>query len=101
MAKYSEENAQIELPKLKKADLGKILGRYKPEETELDLIKKILTYDVEGRLTPFQALAHPFFKDIMQLEEGRQLSHLFQFDSLRGRSNKKEITILKEIYASK
>ena len=74
---------------MKRADLKKILGRYKPEESELDLIKKILTFDVEARLTPFQALMHPFFKDISELDEVLKLPHLLKFDELRGSGNKK------------
>ena len=40
------------------------------------MIKKILTFDVEARLTPLEALLHPFFHNIADFEESKKLPHL-------------------------
>jgi len=41
-----DEIEEVSLPRVKGADLAVILKRYNPEQSELDLIKKILTYNV-------------------------------------------------------
>jgi len=32
----------------------------------VDLIRKILTYDIEDRLKPHEALMHPYFADMVE-----------------------------------
>jgi hypothetical protein len=46
MEKFSVENSKVSLPALKGNDWKKVLKRYDPPEEELDIIRKILTYDI-------------------------------------------------------
>ena len=78
----------MEIPKIKGNDWKKILKRYNPEQLEIDLIKKMLTYDVKERVKPFDALKHDYFADLVSFEETKKLPELFQFDNLRNKKNK-------------
>ena len=53
LAVYSEENASMEIPRLKANDWSKILKRYAPDKSEINLISSILTYDTRKRIRPF------------------------------------------------
>ena len=98
IARFSIENSEIRLPRIKGADLKRILDRYKPEDSELDLIKRILTYDTEARLTPYQAMMHPYFKDMMSFEQVHKLPDLINFECLKNPYNKKEIHELEKLH---
>jgi serine/threonine protein kinase len=58
-------NAQLQLPIVRGSDWGKILKRYAPLEAEIDLIRRVLTYDSKERIKPIDALKHPYFADLV------------------------------------
>ena len=62
------------------------------------MIKKILTYDTEARLTPYQAMMHPYFKDMMSFEQVHKLPDLINFESIKTPYNKKKISLLEEMH---
>jgi serine/threonine protein kinase len=76
MAVYSKENANMHIPKVKGNDWKKILKRYNPSSLEVDFIRQILTYDTKQRLTPFNALKHEYFADLVDCEEAGGLPNL-------------------------
>ncbi len=43
---------------MKGNDWKKVLKRYNPPDAEIDLIKRILTYDLQSRIRPLEALRH-------------------------------------------
>lgn len=94
VAKFYTNSAEFDLPRVKGEDLSIILNRYSPDELEVDLIKKILVYDIDLRLTPFEALSHPYFADLTILEESRKLPNLLNFNPLRTSENRAEIDLL-------
>ena len=67
----------MEIPKVKGNDWKKVLKRYNPEQLEIDLIKKMLTYDVKERVKPIDALKHDYFADLVSFEETKKLPELF------------------------
>ena len=64
LEQYSSLNCATQLPNVKAANWSTIFKRYSPMKHELDLIRGILTFDTSKRLTPFEALMHPYFSDI-------------------------------------
>lgn len=55
----------------------------------VDLIQKILTYDIEKRPKPYEVLCHPYFSDLPKLDDlVKRLPKLFNFASLYNKKNK-------------
>lgn len=70
----------MKLPKKKGLDFNELLKDVNP--VAVDLIKRMLAFDPANRITVEQALAHPFLKQLHQVEdepEGEQVS-AFDFD---------------------
>lgn len=86
----------MEIPKVKGTDWRKILKRYNPEELEIDLIKRMLTYETKERIRPFEALKHAYFSDLVSFQEAHKLPELFEFDNLRNKKNKAVIIGLEQ-----
>ena len=69
----------------------------------IDLVDKLLVYEPEKRLTPYQALNHPFFDDMkkkdFKLPNGNSVpKHIFQFKECEIQYDKENINkILKEV----
>ena len=62
----------------------KVFKRRKVTESYLDLISKLLIYDPDKRLTPLQAICHPFFDELKDsktvLPNGKSVPReLFEF----------------------
>ena len=63
------------------------------------MIEKILTYDTCARITPYQALLHPYFKKLATYTEYiEKLPKIFNFDGLKTQKNDFEIQTLEKIY---
>lgn len=78
-----------------------VFKRYNPTPNELELIRGILTYDMEKRLTPLQALRHPYFQDIQNLPESEVVPGLFDFHPLKNKANTRAIRELQKMYPIK
>ena len=69
----------------------------------IDLVDKLLVYEPEKRLTPYEALNHPFFDDMkkkdFKLPNGNSVpKHIFQFKECEIQYDKENINkILKEV----
>ena len=61
------------------------LFRSKTPENAISLIAKLLVYDPKQRLSPIDALTHPFFEELRdektRLPSGNKLPELFNFNS--------------------
>jgi glycogen synthase kinase 3 beta len=71
----------INLPKLAPITLKKKLGQV-VEPLAIDLMSKLLTYNPKTRITPFQALTHPYFDELRKhriLINDRPVVDLFNF----------------------
>lgn len=69
-----------------------MLRKYEPEKELVDIIARMLTYDVKGRLKPLEGLKHPYFSDLPSLREYvEQLPQLFYFKDLENQHNGREI----------
>lgn len=82
------------LPKIPHSGWAKLLKRYNPDPLLVDLISKILVYDIRSRLTPFEILCHPYFHDLNSpemKEHTSNLPYLLDFSRLRTPRNAKEI----------
>ena len=65
MDKYtSEMDEKPQFPKIPHTGWQKLLKKYKPDPLLVDLIEKILVYDIKERLNPLEALCHPYFHDL-------------------------------------
>ena len=65
----------------------------------IDLVDKLLVYEPEKRLTPYQALNHPFFDDMkkkdFKLPNGNHIpKHIFQFQECEFQYDKENINKL-------
>ena len=86
-------------------ELGKvwiiqILEQYKVEEQFIDLIERILLYDTDLWITPYEALLHPYFKNLSSYtDQIEQLPEIFNFKPLKNGKNDFEIETLEKIYA--
>lgn len=94
----SSLNAGLQLPVLRGTDWNKILKRYSPSEAEVDLIKRVLTYDPKERIKPLEALSHSYFADLPSYKEAREIPGLFEFEGLKGKKNKKTVGELQRLY---
>ena len=69
----------------------------------IDLVDKLLVYEPEKRLTPYQALNHPFFEEMkkkdFKLPNGNSVpKHIFQFKECEIQYDKENINkLLKEV----
>lgn len=84
----------MHFPEIPPAKWEKILKKYNVDPLFTDLISKILIYDTEKRLTPYQILTHEYFKDLNSNENKKytqKLPNLFKFPGLLSvdQSNKK------------
>jgi len=78
---------QIKVEKLPKYQKQKWRDYFKGkinDELYFDLVDKLLVYEPNKRLTPYQAMCHAFFDELkkkdVQLPENKQLpTHLFEF----------------------
>merc|ERR1712087_354040 len=87
IAKIGDEQARAYLTKLAEkefkepVDLGKKFK--KASKQELDLLRRLLQFDVEKRLTVDQALSHPFLEDVRdQQAELRHPPVSFSFEDV-------------------
>lgn len=74
------ENVTANLPAIKGIGLAKKLQNADP--LLIDLLSKVLVYDPEKRLRPFELLAHPYFDDLRSQKltiNGRNVTDLFNF----------------------
>jgi serine/threonine protein kinase len=95
----AEKNMSYKLPDIKPNNWEVVLRKYKPEETLVDFLGRILTYDAKGRLTPFEGLTHPYFSDLPSYsEELERLPALLQFGDLHNYRNSKEVDILQRMF---
>lgn len=62
------DGGELNYPKIPKVGWERLLKRYKPEPLFVDLISKILVFEVEQRLKPWEVLMHPYFKDLVSPE---------------------------------
>eukprot|EP01068_Selenidium_serpulae_P015806 Selendium_serpulae@DN6244_c0_g3_i1.p1 len=80
MSALNPNYTDFKFPEVKARDWRKVFGGSVPEEA-LDLIDKMLKYDPTQRVKPFEALLHPFFKELrdpnMRLPGGKPLPDLF------------------------
>ena len=84
-------NVQTSLPSIKPLGLKK---RFKQNTDPLliDLLSKILLYNPNKRLKPFEILAHPYFEELRNQKltiNGRGVTDLFDFNSVEIGNNQK------------
>ena len=92
----------INVDKLPKCEKKKWKDFFKGKTNDvllIDLIDKLLVYEPEKRLGPYQAMCHPFFNDIKKknviLPENKTLpTHLFQFKDCEINFDKNSIDII-------
>lgn len=94
-----EKHTKIRIDQIPKKPWKTIFGNKINNEQFIDLVDKLLVYDPNKRLTPFQAMCHPFFSDLKnkntKLPGGKDLpSHLFKFSELEINNSPEEVKSL-------
>ena len=73
---------EFKFPQIKAHPWNKVFSSRTPADA-IDLLSKILVYDPQIRLTPMEALCHPFFDELRdestKLPNGSALPELFNF----------------------
>ena len=87
------------LPKENKKKWKDIFKGKNNDELFIDLVEKLLVYEPQKRLRPYQAMCHPFFNDLKKknvvLPENKTLpTHLFQFKECEIKFDKDSIDII-------
>ena len=86
--------SEFKFPLIKSHPWNKVFRSRTPPEA-VDLISKVLVYNPERRLTPLEALLHPFFDELREratkLPNGNPLSELFDFSKEEVTSTPPEI----------
>eukprot|EP01083_Nonionella_stella_P065607 172070_1 len=87
IAKIKDEQARAYLEKLAKNSFQKPLDlstKFKnASKQELDLLRRLLQFDVEKRITVDQALSHPYLEDVRDLQaELRHKKVVFSFEDV-------------------
>ena len=75
---------KLTLPKINGKDWNEVFKNKCDDPEFIDLVSKLLVYEPELRLSPYKALGHPFFDELLNskivLPNGKGLpSHLFEF----------------------
>jgi len=88
IAKIGDEQARAYLTKLARQELKEPIDLAKKfshaSKQELDLLRRLLQFDVEKRLTVDQALSHPFLEDVRdQQAERRHPPVQFSFEDVQ------------------
>lgn len=88
IAKIKDKEARSYLEKLAESSHQKPMDLTqkfkKASKQELDLLRRLLQFDVEKRITVDQALSHPFLEDVRDLQaEVRHQKVLFSFEDVR------------------
>ena len=92
----------IDVDKLPKCEKKKWKDFFKGKTNDvllIDLIDKLLVYEPDKRLGPYQAMCHPFFNDIKKKnvvlpENKTPPTHLFQFKDCEINFDKNSIDII-------
>lgn len=76
-------NPAIKIPHKDKTEWRDVFRNKINDENYIDLVSKLLTYEPDKRLSPYEAMCHPFFDDIKKgftLPDGKDLpKHFFEF----------------------
>lgn len=83
------KNARVRLPNIQPTDFRKRFKRGTNPEV-IDLLKKILCYDPNERITPLEALMHPYFDELRRQRltiNGKKIVDLFNFNDAELSSN--------------
>ena len=74
--------SEFKFPQIKAHPWPKVFRSRTPPDA-IDLIQKLLMYNPERRLTPLEAIMHPFFDELRdkntRLPNGNPLPDLFEF----------------------
>ena len=90
---------KIKLPQKNSIDWKKFFGNKINNDEFIDLVSKLLVYEPTVRLSPYEALCHPFFDELRNLDlnlpNGKKLpSHLFEFKTCEINYDKENIYFL-------
>ena len=84
--------SEFKFPAIRQQTWSKVFRSRTPKEA-VDLISKLLSYDPSRRLTPLDAIMHPFFDELRQegttLPNGNALPPLFDFSKEEFGQNEK------------
>jgi glycogen synthase kinase 3 beta len=83
------KNARVRLPNIQPTDFKKRFKRSTNPQA-IDLLKKILCYDPNERITPLEALMHPYFDELRRQRltiNGKKIVDLFNFNDAELSSN--------------
>ena len=83
------KNARVRLPNIQPMDFKKRFKRSTNPQA-IDLLKKILCYDPKQRITPLEALLHPYFDELRKQRltiNGKKIVDLFNFNDAELSSN--------------
>ena len=83
------KNARVRLPTLQAVDFKKRFKKNTNPEV-LDLLQRILCYNPEERITPLEALMHPYFEELRRQRltiNGKKIVDLFEFNEAELSSN--------------
>jgi serine/threonine protein kinase len=90
---------KIKLPQKNSIDWKKFFGNKINNDEFIDLVSKLLVYEPTVRLSPYEALCHPFFDELRNLDlnlpNGKKLpNHLFEFKPCEINYDKENIHFL-------
>jgi glycogen synthase kinase 3 beta len=81
--KMNPEYTDSKFPAIKPYPWAKVFKNKVVSDSFLDFVSKLLMYEPELRLTPLQALAHPFFDELREIDtllpNNKKLPELFNF----------------------
>ena len=95
-------NITVTLPIIKGMGLKKKFKNVDP--LLIDLLSKVLLYNPQKRLRPFQTLAHPYFDDLRMQKltiNGKPIVDLFDFNTVEIGSDKKLLDKLIPVWYKK
>lgn len=78
------KNARVRLPSIKPMEFRRRFKRSTNPQV-IDLLSKILTYDPNERISPLQALLHPYFDELRRQRltiNGKKIVDLFNFNEV-------------------
>ena len=76
--KYMNDKFKSKLPKIEPRPWKDVFKNKTNDELFIDLVSKLLVYEPSKRLSPYQALLHPYFDDLKN-KDAKIPSHLFVF----------------------
>jgi glycogen synthase kinase 3 beta len=90
---------KIKLPHRNRIDWKDYFGNKINNDEYIDLVSKLLVYEPTLRLSPYEALCHPFFDELripdLKLPNGKKLpKHLFEFKTCEINFDKENIDFL-------